>query len=595
MNQLSRAGRLRFRRALKQRKRQANTRVSRAGRSFEAHFIERIDSLVESRRFAFGWGALAVLMISLTILQTLNLSGVFQHSSPSKGGIYSEGMVGTYSGANPLFATGAVDAAVSKLLFAGLFTYDQKNRLTGDLAESYDLDDTEKNYTVHLKPNLSWHDGRPLTADDVVFTFQLIQNPDVKSPLLAGWKGVTVTATDASTVRFSLSNSLASFPQSLTTGIVPKHIVSKIDPGQLRADSFNTTSPIGAGPFEWGTLQLSSATATGSSTGIISLKAFENYHAGRPMLDGVSLHTYESTDQLLKAYGDRTINAIAGLKSLPKNIKDDSSSYASHYRTTAAVMVFLKNTGLLADSKVRTALNYGTYKRDIIAKLPSQQVPVRSPILRGQIGFDAAYLQEPYDAAKAQALLTEAGWIAGKDGVRAKDNQKLMFRVYADDTADNRVIMRELKKQWRQIGVDMIPVLQQTTDFQVTVQLHNYDALVYGISIGVDPDVYAYWHSSQADARAASRLNFSEYTSKIADASLEAGRTRSNAELRTIKYQPFLKAWHDDAPAITLYEPEILYVTRGEVSGQTAHTINTDTDRYNNVADWSIVRKQVTN
>jgi peptide/nickel transport system substrate-binding protein len=595
MNQLSRAGRLRLRRSFKQHKRRVNTRAQRAGNLFELDFIERIDSLVESKRFAFTWIALAVLMFGLTVLQTLNLSGVFQHASPARGGVYSEGMVGTYSGANPLFATGAVDSAVSKLLFAGLFTYNQDNQLVGDLASSYDLDDTEKTYTVHLKPNLSWHDGKPLTADDVVYTFQLIQNPDVKSPLFSGWQGITISAPDDSTVKFVLNGSLASFPHSLTTGIIPKHIVSKIEPGRLRTSSFNTTQPVGAGPFKWDTLQLSSASATGSSTGIISLVAFDHYHRGRPMLDGFSLHTYENVDQLLRAYDDRTINAAAGLKALPDSIEDGSSSHVHHYRTTAAVMVFLKNSGLLADAKLRSALNYGTDKQAIIAKLPSQQIPVRSPILRGQTGFDPVYQQERLNTEKAKQLLTEAGWVVGKDGVRGKDNQKLLFRLYGEDTPDNKIILNELKKQWKLLGVEMLPVLQQPTDFQVSVQLHTYDALLYGISIGVDPDVYAYWHSSQADARATSRLNFAEYTSKVADASLEAGRTRSNVELRALKYQPFLKAWHDDTPAITLYEPEILYVTRGEVAGRTVHTLNTDTDRYNNISEWSIVRRQVTN
>jgi len=542
-----------MRRSFKHHKRRANVQARKAGDSFENDFIERIDNLVASRRFALGWMLLAVLMVSMTIFQTLNLSGVYQQSAPARGGTYSEGMVGTYSGANPLFATGAVDSAVSKLLFAGLFTYDQKNQLVGDLAESYELDDAEKVYTVHLKPGSAWHDGRPLTADDVAYTFQLIQNPDVKSPLFSGWQGVSIEAVDRLTVKFTLSNALASFPLSLTTGILPKHVVSTIKPASLRADSFNTTNPVGAGPFVWDRLQLSSASATGSSTGIISLKAFNKYHGGAPMLEGFSIHTYETPEQLLRAYEDRTINAMAGLKVVPESIKQDQSSQVSHYRTTAAVMVFLKNSGVLADAKVRTALNYGTFKRDIIAKLPSQQVPVRSPILRGQVGFDEAYLQEPFDQTKSKQLLDEAGWVPGKDGMREKGKQRFTFRVYAEDSADNRVVLRELEKQWREIGVDMIPVLQQTTDFQVSLQLHTYDALVYGISIGIDPDVYTYWHSAQADARAMNRLNFSEYTSKVADASLEAGRTRSNVELRALKYQPFLKAWHDDAPAVTLY------------------------------------------
>ncbi len=134
----------------------------------------------------------------------------------------------------------------------------------------------------------------------------------------------------------------------------------------------------------------------------------------------------------------------------------------------------------------------------------------------------------------------------------------------------------------------MEPNYQQATDFQGTVEGHSYAALLYGISIGPDPDVYVYWHSSQADVRSASRLNFSEYKSVVADAALESGRTRQDPIIRALKYKPFLKAWQEDAPAIGLYQPNIIYVTRGQVNGLESHVVNADADRYYSVENWTV-------
>lgn len=591
----TRTDRLRLRRQIRRQQRQANTQIQRAGDHFEEHFIARLDSVVDARRFVGAWLLLAVLMLGLTLIQSLNLSALYQTTTPAEGGIYTEGMVGTYSGANPIFATGAVDSSVSKLIFAGLLTYDNSDQLVGDLAEGYSLDESGRVYTVKLKQNAVWHDGVRVTADDVVFTYKLIQNPEVKSPKFTGWQGIDISKIDDFTVQFTLKNALTSFPHGLTTGILPEHIVSRIEPGALRASSFNTTQPVGAGPFKWEGLQLSSATAVGSSTGIISMVANQNYHIGRPMLDGFNLHTYENEDQLIAAYKKKTINAVAGLKEVPEPIEKNDVNTIHRFRTTASVMVFLKNEGILADVKVRNALNYATNKQAIYSALSSDIVPVRSPILRGQVGYNPAYVQPQQDIAKAGQLLDESGWVMGAGGVRYKNGLPLSFRLYAESSPANDYTLKALEKQWAALGVDMIPVSQANTDFQVTLQIHSYDALLHGVSIGADPDVYAYWHSSQADSRLQNRLNFSEYKSKAADDSLEAGRTRSESDLRALKYEPFLKAWVADSPAISLYEPKILYVTRGDIYGiSDDRRLNTDVDRYNNVHEWAILKRQTT-
>ncbi|HXE10117.1 MAG TPA: hypothetical protein VN554_01700, partial [Verrucomicrobiae bacterium] len=130
--------------------------------------------------------------------------------------------------------------------------------------------------------------------------------------------------------------------------------------------------------------------------------------------------------------------------------------------------------------------------------------------------------------------------------------------------------------------------------FQSTLTSHGYDAVLNGIAIGVDPDVFVYWDSSQADVRASHRLNLSEYKSPTADTALEAGRTRIDPALRVIKYKPFLQSWQQDAPAVGLYQPRLLYLTNGPVAGLSDSAISTPTDRFINVQNWEIRQAKVT-
>lgn len=595
MTMFDRSTRLRLRRSLRRRQRQVESFGEAAEDQLEHNLIGRFYRLRPVWRFVTGWLLLAVLMIIGTVAQTLGLSGYYQTLKPIPGGAYNEGMVGTYSNANPIYALGPVNTAVSHLIFAGLFTYDDHNQLVGDLASSYSVDSTGKLYTVHLRPDLVWQDGRPLTADDVAFTYHTIQDPDASSPFISNWQGITVTAVGRTTVTFALPNPLSSFPYTLTNGIVPQHVLAQVPAAQLRSSDFNTIHPVGAGPFAWQAIQLQGSDPAATTT-LIALQPFNRYHAGVPKLDAFVVKAYSSTDQLLKAFDRREVNAMAGLDTVPKSLQGAANIHIYSFPLSAAVMTFFKtSSGVLSDTSVRQALVRGTDTKAILDELPFTAQAVTEPLLTGQLGYNPQYQQATLDLAAANAQLTADGWVVGKDGLRSKDGQLLQFDMYAPDTAENELVSKLLAKQWRRLGIAMRPVLQNSEDFQNTLQFHAYDALLYGISIGVDPDVFVYWDSSQADVRSSNRLNFSEYKSTAADAALEAGRTRLDPQLRVIKYAPFLEAWQKDAPAVALYQPRSLYITRELVAGLNEHTLNIAADRYNSVVTWETRTARITN
>lgn len=587
--------RLRFRRRIRKGQQQVEDLSQQAEQHIENHFFRRFGRLVPVRRFVIGWVSLILLIVGLLVTQNISLSNYYQTLQAVPGGIYNEGVIGAFTNANPLYATSSVDTTVSKLIFASLFSYDDNNHLVGDLAQSYTTDDKGVVYTVHLKPNLTWQDGKALTSADVVFTYKTIQNPDAQSPLQSSWQGIAVTATDKLTIVFTLPNPLASFPYSMTNGIVPSHLLAKLPPADLRSADFNTAHPIGAGPFAWSSIQVSGSDPT-SSQSQISLLPFKHYQAGAPKLQQFIVHAYANQAQLIKSFKAEELNGAQGLTQVDKDLSTVSGMHVHNLLLSAATMVFFKTSaGVLSESPVRLALVQSVDVSKIINQLPYATLAVREPLLVGQLAYDASKRQAVYNLAAAKATLDANGWVVGGDGIRVKGGTKLAFSLAVADTPEYHMVARNLSQSWTALGVKLETNFLSPADFQGTISEHNYEAVLYGISIGVDPDVFAYWDSSQADIRSNNRLNLSEYKNTAADASLEAGRTRLNPALRVIKYKPFLEAWQQDNPALGLYQPRSLYLTNGVLVGLVDHTLNAPTDRFNNVQNWQIRLAKVTN
>lgn len=542
-----------------------------------------------------GWIGLVVLLIGVLVAQNAALNNYYQTVKAVPGGIYNEGVLGRFTNASPLYAVSDADTTVSRLVFAGLLTVGDRGRLTGDLASGYDVNDDGTAYTVHLRPNLQWQDGRPLTSRDVLFTFRRIQNPDAQSPLLNSWRGVTMAAPDDRTVVFKLPGALASFPYNLTTGIVPEHLLSDIPPADLRSAEFNTVRPVGAGPFAWQAVQVSDGNDPDKIRAQIALTPFAGYHAGAPELQKFVVQAFASKDQLIEAFKSNQLTAAEGLDRLPSQLEKDDEVIQHSLPVRAANMVFFKIAeGVLSDKSVRQALVRGTDTQEIIDRLGYTTRRVTEPLLVGQLGYDPSLKQLPYDLDAAKKLLDKDGWRIGKNGIRVKHGQQLSFTLSAANNSENRMVVWRLQSQWRELGVKLGIRLQSGNDFRSTLTNHDYEAVLNGIAVGTDPDVFVYWDSSQADVRSSNRLNLSEYSNKVADTALESGRTRLDPALRVIKYAPFLKAWREDAPAVGLYQPRLLYLTNNAVHGLNDAAIDVPADRFVNVHNWEVRRAKVT-
>lgn len=590
---IDRRTRLRVRRGVRKSKRQVEDIGVQAEEQLERHFIRRLHRLVHVRRFVIGWVLLLVLMTGITVVQLRALGSYYLKTGPAAGGTYTEGIVGSFTNANPLFATGGIDGAVSRLVFSSLLKYDNNGELSSDLAEKWSVDETGKVYTVTLRPDVLWHDGTPLTVEDVIFTYKTIQNPDAQSPLFSSWRDVRIAAKDDKSITFTLPNVLASFPYSLTNGIVPRHILQEVPADQLRSDRFNTVRPVGSGPFSWEIVEVSGQTPEERQEQV-ALRRYEEYHQGAPRLQRFIIRTFRTEEALLSSFEQRELNAMSGLSSVPDNMDEELAMNEISLPLTGSVMIFFKTTeGVLADKTVRQALVRAADTQAIVQSLPFSVLAVDSPLLKGQLGYDSSITQLEYDIATAKKQLEEAGWKLGEDGIRVKGDQRLAFTLKAPNISEFTETTRQLKDMWREVGADVEVDQPNDTELQSLLSLHQYEAVAYSISVGKDPDVFAFWHSSQADVRSNNRLNLSEYQSDVTDQALEGGRTRTEPALRSVKYKPFLEAWRDDAPALALYQPRYLYVVRGRLYGFENNLVNSAIDRYTNVHNWMIRTEKV--
>ncbi|MFI5212594.1 MAG: peptide ABC transporter substrate-binding protein [Candidatus Saccharimonadales bacterium] len=554
--------------------------------------VSRLDNIRSVRRHIIGWLLVVGVIMALVGLQLVWFQRSYQTTAASSGGTYAEASLGSIETLNPLYASSSAEVAASHLLFSSLYDYDGTGHLRGDLAERIQIDATGTLYTVTLRSNALWHDGTHLTAKDVAFTVNLIKNPATRSALRSTWQDISVKALNDTTVQFQLPAIYASFQHALTFAVLPQHLLGNVDPGAIRENVFSR-SPVGSGPFSFRLIQ---TTDTVTKQQVLNLTAFNDYYKGAPLINRFEIHAYDSQEAILKALRTGQVNAAADLNGANAAQVDHHNYNVTTRPINSGVYALLNVTSpILKDKTVRQALQLGTntseIRQSLVVKVPSLDLP----FVNGQLtGSDVPHAPAP-DRAKAAALLDSAGWKL-VNGVRIKDGQKLTLNVVTTKNTEYEKALEIMIGQWRQLGIlvmtNVVDTNNPATNFAQDIQQpRNYDVYLTELSIGADPDVYAYWHSSQISMNG---YNFSNYADKAADSALASARSRLEPDLRNVKYIAFAKQWLADVPAIGLYQPVAEYVSNKSVrSVKQNETLITPYGRYENVLYWSVAQKSV--
>lgn len=555
--------------------------------------VSRLANAREVRRNIALWVLGIGVLIAIAAVQTVLYRSAYTTAAGAEGGTYAEGVRGSIATLNPLYVTSASEQAATKLLFSGLFTYDSTGALKGDLAKEYQVLDEGRRYRVTLKPTVFWHDNKRLTADDVVFTVNTMKDAAVGATMERNWQDVEATKVDDRTVDFTLPAVYSPFPNALTFAVLPQHILEKVQPADMRESDFGSR-PIGSGPFKFRMKQSVQQTATEQNSTIVHMNRSLNYYGGTPKVERFQIHSYSSDEALGKALRSHAVSAVSGISFDRYKQFSDDTGYSTDTRLLHSGVYALFNTNSssspLKNEEVRRALQLGTDVAKANAALPVKVTQLDAPILASQVSL--SQIKKPaYDVKKAEKILDEAGWIKGKNGVRTKDNASLTIRVVTVKDADYAAEVANLSKQWRALGFDVQSEEVDTSDpsrslASSVLQPRDFDVLVHELNIGADPDVYAFWHSSQA---VSSGLNFSNYHSDVADAALSSARLRIESDLRAAKYESFVKQWYKDAPAIGLYQKPHTYVrTKSSSAYEQSGGFVTANNRFDDVVRWTV-------
>lgn len=556
-----------------------------AGLDFARKYIfRRTEHLRYVQRFVLGWTFIIVVAGFALRAQLHQLKPLYLSLGPKSGGVVSEGAVGDIATINPLFPKNNATATANKLIFNGLVQYNGQGKIEADLAQDWQVDDSGKTYTFHLRKDVKWHDGQPFVAKDVVYTFTTAANSTTTSPLTESWRGIAVSAADDHTVVFNLPTPYSPILDSLTTGILPAHVLERIEPSQLLKADFNQ-HPVGTGPFQFKDFSL--------ARDELRLTANRHYFKGAPRTDGFILKTFADQDSLTRAYSSNQVMLAGGLHSLEVDqLRVSAKSNVLELPIANQSFVFFNTEQpSLQNTQVRKALAQATDTAEIVKKLGPGFNLAYGPLLRAQLGYNPALRQLDFDPAAAAANLDAAGWKLAGDHKRQQNGQTLSFELVAQNSDVYPTVAAALQQQWAKVGVQLQVKLVNLEQLQQDyLRPRKYDMTLFGLAQGADPDVYAYWHSSQSRNPG---LNLSLYKSTPADQALEAGRTRQSAQLRAAKYDAFLAAWRDDAPAVAIFEPDYFYATRPSILGINSKFLSTPADRFYNVEKWTVKTKPV--
>ncbi|NCT54747.1 ABC transporter substrate-binding protein [Candidatus Falkowbacteria bacterium] len=492
---------------------------------------------------------------------------------PKSGGTYTEALVGYPKNINPLYSAGReVDNDISSLVYSSLFRYNKDGVLEDDLVEFFEIKEDGKEYLIKIKDNVKWHDGSDLSADDVVFTFNLIQDESYRAPLRQAFIGVSVEKVDELFVKFILPEAHAPFTSLLTFGILPKSLWENSNPDSIILSELNL-KPVGSGPFKFESI---SKTKSGEVREY-SLEANQDYYGGQPYLKAVKFIFYPDRQEAIKALNDKQ---ILGLNNLPFSQRNSllakNSLYIRDLAQPQVISLFFnesKNESL-KDKNLRLALAQGINKDELVSEIFSNAYRrVDSPFLEESLAYNSELEAISYLPDLAREFLKE---------------KSLKLELTTVDTGSNLVVAEKVKSYWQELGVEIEIKAVSGEQIIEIIKKRDFQVLLYGQVIGGDPDIYAFWHSSQID----SGLNLAGYNNETVDRLLVEARTINNLEERMGKYKEIQKELLNDVPVIFLYSPAYTYVQAKDLRGFSGQVLIEAGNRFNDIENWYLKTKK---
>jgi peptide/nickel transport system substrate-binding protein len=450
---------------------------------------------------------------------------------------------------NPLLASDTASSVPNAKIFNGLVKYDGNLNLAGDLAERFEVSEDGLEITFYLRKNVKWHDGAPFTSADVKFTYEALINPGTKTPYSSYFSSVKdFKIIDDHTVRVIYAQAFSPNLESWGMGILPKHIFEGKD---INAADANR-KPVGTGPYKfesWKTDQK------------IVLTANPDYYEGKPYISKYIIEIIpDQAVQFLELRG-QSIDEVS-LTPDQWGAYDSFFKYYDKYKEAAFAFTYF---GLnmkrkpFSDKKFRQAVQYAINKKDIInGVLLGSGKEAAGPYPPQSWAHNPNIAPSRYDLEKALAMFKELGFedIDG-DGFLEYKGSPFEFTITTNQGNKQRelsaqIIQSHLKKAGIKVN---IRIIEFSTFVNQYIAKRDFDAVIMGWSLTVDPDQYDLWHSKKTAPR---EYNFLSYDNPLVDELFEKARGVFDIEKRKELYYKVQEIMEDDLPCIFLYYPESL-------------------------------------
>ena len=539
-----------------------------------------------------GVALTALLMTYLAVNYTTVLR-------PGPGGTYVEGIAGFPRTLNPLLApSGSVERDVCALMFNGLTRINARGEVEPDLARRWEISagDIAVTYTFSIRSDATWHDGTPVTAQDVLYTISVLQAPDFPGPPELGsalWRTVAVREVDRRTVQFLLPVHYAPFLDYTTVPLLPAHILSGTAAADLPHAPFSH-SPVGTGPFAFERAELDDGTITS-----VILKQAPRQRGTRPYLDRIQFRFYPSFEQLLAAYDEGEVEGISMLpvQALTRAYERTTLNlYSAPLPRYSVVLFNLRRSDLrfFQEKEVRQALLLAIDRQAIIDEvLDGQAVVARGPLIPGTWAYKADFPAYDYDPAEADRLLKSAGWVRQAVGERTRRKEGVWFRfsLLTSNEPERVAIAERVAEAWLAQGISVTVRTAPPLEVRQALEAREFEAILVDFVLPGDPDPYPLWHETQVD----NGQNYAGLAHRRISEVIERARTLVTGDPgpRRQLYYEFQDLFAEEMPALPLFIPVYTYGVDERVHNVQIGPLTTAADRFRTLNEWWIVPRRV--
>ena len=462
---------------------------------------------------------------------------------------------------HPALYEDSYDNYILSLIYDGMVTLNTDMEFEPSMAEKWEVSDDSKSVTFYLRDGLKWHDGEPLTTEDIAYTIEFIAHPDYTGPRYSNVSPILgieafhngeaesiegIEIIDEKTIKITTTEVYAPFLNDIgSIAIIPKHVWSQVDIAKAEEATEILRSPIGSGPFKMKEFVPDQ---------YAELEAFEDYWDGRPYLDTFIVQVAnQDTAQAQMINGEIDFMDLSTLNNDDISFLEEGGIEVQQFPSDGYQYLGINNRlDVFSDTRVRQALAYAIDRQAMVDNLMDGYGNVCNvPLPPGHWAFPEDLNEYKYDPDKAIELLEEAGW-EYKDGTMYRDGKpvKVSLKYPTGNTVrENSAPL--IQQNLADIGIEVELLLMEFgTLLTQAIDEQDFEMILMAWSLTPDPDQRGIWHSSLTDL---GNWNFPGFSNEKNDELMEEGVKYLEIEKRQPIYEEWGKLMNEELPNVYLY------------------------------------------